>query len=697
MKRSLHITLLLLQSFLAVICSGREVLNQFQFEELVDHLNALNRENPARVAVEAAPALAFVDRHDSLRNRILLETALAPYDFLKRGYRNARHKLIKLLGPAIDSNQSGELVPLLRLAIADLARRNGEVRYGFNQMIDALKWVDGETSAEIRLRLLDEVARLNRSARLPAAALETLEHMAGFGNLDGFPDPLQLALRKARLHLVANQYEQLNTALAAVPDRFTSATHPRLIAEYWILHAWHSLATASPRQAGDYLDQAGKAMAGTPSPRLIAELKLLEAVLYKLNGSPEAVVEASLQAAESAYTAAAIPGRLGEALIQVVRIFGRQRMQDVPGGVLRALTKFTRNEENLLGYAEGMAAWAELLRRDGMATEALHKQQISTRRLRQFQARMDQLQTAWDRRSREVLFSFNPSWEVSVFYYILLTLLLLVIVLLLLSLKIWTQRHLNRRLADSVEKARYAEQAAEASNRLKSQFLANVSHELKTPMSGLVGMASLLDELLTDPMQRKYLATIRTCSENLVVLLNDLLDLGRIESGVLEVENKEFSPDSMIGHSLDLVTESASRKGLEMHLELGNGIPQTLIGDPIRIGQVLTNLLHNAIKFTESGSVALRADFERTIGTSGNLRIAIHDTGIGIAAEDLHTLFEPFNRLRSEGGRDSDGSGLGLAICKKLVELMGGSISARSEPGKGSCFTVLIPVKAGPA
>lgn len=687
------VALLLLQSILAIACAGRDVTPQVQFERLIHQLNQLNRHDPAAAASASAPAVALAGKHDPIRNRILLDAALAPSDSIRRGYQNARYKLTELLGPAMKSDAAHELVPVLRLAIADLAQRHGEVRYGFYQLLDALDWINKDTPDEIRVRLLDLVARLNQSARLPFAAMESLEQMAKLSKSDPVMGPSESKLRKAELLLDAGQYGPLKDLLAGIPSRFDPHTDPRLVAEYWLMHGWYSLATSQPSQTRDYLQQAEKVLQEGPSPRVSAELQVLAAVLAAINGAPESVVDSSLQAAGNSFAAAGIPGRFAELLIRIVHTRGDRQIRDVPPAILRALARFAHAEENLLRYSEGLAAWAELLRREGKIHEALHKQQQSTLRLGQFRAGMDTFQTEWGRRSGEVLFLIYPLWEVSVFYYILLTLSILAVVLLLLSLKIRTQRHVNRQLAESVEKARYAEQAAQASSRLKSHFLANVSHELKTPMSGVVGMASLLEELVSDPVQRKYLSTIRTCSENLLVLMNDLLDLGRMESGVVEVEVRGFSPVATIDYSMDVVRGKAAKKGLKLQSEIAPGMPETLIGDPTRIGQVLTNLLDNAIKFTASGSVTLRAGYERTIGAAGTLTVAIEDTGMGIFPDSLHTLFEPFNRVRAEGGRDLDGSGLGLAICKKLVELMGGSISARSRPDQGSCFTVILPVK----
>ena len=279
-------------------------------------------------------------------------------------------------------------------------------------------------------------------------------------------------------------------------------------------------------------------------------------------------------------------------------------------------------------------------------------------------------------------------------FYELLILLVFSGIVLVLWNRIRVQRHLNQQLEDSVEQAKTSEQAAEESNRMKSEFLANVSHEMKTPMGGIVGMASLLEELITDPQQRKYLATIRACSENLLVLMNDLLDLGRMESGVVEIESHPMEVRTAVGFSIEMVRQAAEEKGLALEWELAGAVPETVLGDSTRISQVLANLLTNAIKFTEDGSVQLRVHFQPTLGSSGNLVFTVSDTGPGIPPEKLETVFEPFHRGLQVTHHDPGGNGLGLAICRKLVDLMGGTLSARSEEGVGSDFTVTLPVRA---
>jgi signal transduction histidine kinase len=252
---------------------------------------------------------------------------------------------------------------------------------------------------------------------------------------------------------------------------------------------------------------------------------------------------------------------------------------------------------------------------------------------------------------------------------------------------------INDRLRESVEASRLAEEAAAQSNRLRRQFVSNVSHEVKTPMSGLVGMASILDELVTEPDHRKYVETIQTCSKNLLVILNDLLDLGRMESGRLEMESQPFKLADTFLYCEQVTGFEARRKGLDLTVKLDPDVPEVIYGDSTRLQQIIVNLLNNAIKFTDKGYVEARVNYEPVMPGSGTLRISVKDTGQGIVPELLSTVFEPFNQRQQEVDATS-GNGLGLAISQKLADLMGGVISVESVVDEGSTFTLSLPIEA---
>ena len=238
-----------------------------------------------------------------------------------------------------------------------------------------------------------------------------------------------------------------------------------------------------------------------------------------------------------------------------------------------------------------------------------------------------------------------------------------------------------------------ARTAAEAANRAKSEFLANMSHEIRTPLNGLLGMVQLLGYTPLNDEQKDYLKYIDICSNTLLSLISDILDLSRIESDKLVLEHAPFPLALTIRESLALHLASARQKNLALLADLPDDLPQEMIGDLLRFRQILLNLIGNAIKFTGHGTVVVRVRMVSQPDGSRWLQIDVEDTGIGISTVQQQQIFAPFTQADGSITRQYGGSGLGLAICKRLTALMGGTISVASEPGKGSCFTVLLPMR----
>ncbi|WP_445398834.1 response regulator [Zobellella sp. An-6] len=350
------------------------------------------------------------------------------------------------------------------------------------------------------------------------------------------------------------------------------------------------------------------------------------------------------------------------------RLWQRSQLYlNATGGLfLHALEEEAARLERLAGEALAPVLYSHRLFRDSLATLIRLRRQIAADDISALLHRKAVWQARADlRRDRLVLASS------------LVLLLIFSLGLLLLSVR-------NRQL-------RKASRASYSLAQAKTDFLANMSHEIRTPMNAIIGFSSLLQQTPLDAQQAEYLKKIKSSSDNLLLLINDILDLTKVEAGKLELEDIAFDLNEQLERLSGLFADMSEQKQLEVIINKSPEVPDRLYGDPLRLGQVLVNLVSNAVKFTERGEVVLTVSCRHE--PAPRLCFEVRDTGIGIVPEQLDKLFQSFTQVDASTTRKYGGSGLGLSICHHLVQLMDGSIRVWSLPGRGSTFTVSLPLR----
>jgi len=335
-----------------------------------------------------------------------------------------------------------------------------------------------------------------------------------------------------------------------------------------------------------------------------------------------------------------------------------------------------------------------------------------------FRVRGDNHDGIWDTKGTSFRLTVLPPWYRTWWFYALCVLAIGGGIVLYIQLLTDQKKRLERTVAQRTAELSKAKERAEHSEQVKQQFLANMSHEIRTPMNAIVGMSNALrrDRPADEATRQSYVDAIASSSENLLGIVNEILDLSKIEAGRLEMEKVAMEPRAVLDKLVEVMRYRAEEKGLKLEAVVSNEVPTTVEGDPTRLNQVLMNLVGNAIKFTEKGSIRISMEVANTVqvvpvasthradrnggsdagGEIIGIRCTVTDTGIGIAPDRLARVFDEFTQAESDHTRRFGGTGLGLTICKRLVEMQGGAISATSEVGKGSSFTFTVPYGYAP-
>lgn len=553
--------------------------------------------------------------------------------------------------------------------------------------------------AAAALLQLDSLPSLQLRVYQLGSCLNSVFELLELGRLvtDEFPVPdsirtrWPLAFNKVRAYRALDRGDlvALDQALDLGGEQMDADSPDWELAEYWLLRCWEALYLGSEPKFNHFVDELRQLATDSRPPRFRAEVLLLEAVGRALIDRNPVTDTEFLMVADGLFREATIPAGLPVRLLRLWREFGTRLPLPNYISLMQGLSALQESNEFPVLRAAALKVLADVRHLQDDSPSAYEMLSNSLEQRQRLRLDLRPLHATWTvavdaARQRQTSQREPFTWLYPlIFLLLLLSALLVVLILRRTRDEMESVRKLSRKEAEQTEKMQ------RLTEDLRRQFFANISHEIKTPLNGLLGMASLLDQFDLDPAQRKCVSTIHICAENLLVLINDLLDLSRLNSGDFPLDEAAFNFAEVRDYWVDLGRQITAGVGLELQIHVHGVLPAFLASDPVRISQIVLNLITHATRVTPVGAVILSISFRQDgmDSQTGNLEVAVEDCCGGLEPDHIASIFEPFS---SELSQDipARGNRLGLTISKQLAQRLGGSIHVENIPDKGCRFVL---------
>lgn len=649
--------------------------------------------DPLSMQFQATHARQMLTAEPDLDLSYQLRLALIPRVAFESGYSAARIKLDELAN-AIFSSDSGlqETTQIAWFeASIQLDYRYGYLERGLRELVSM-----GEKVAELPHR-----ADLRALAELYIYMVAALPRSGGFRQaVDSFPFAATVQhceichlLKLAQLFVALRDFERVDRYMEAAGQMLNRNTSPEQVAEYWWVRCWQALHANSRAKFEQFYTEFVVSAVLPENALWLAKIGFLE-LMGRLRWAPQSPIEAEeWQQLRRHYVRAGFPAGLHYHLILAREITGSV----IGDGFVERIQFPMRTGLALAGrpmlQLEVLQMESDIAMRRGNMHEAYWNLRRAIDLQRRLQTEMMEYEKRWQNLLPRLIQTEERQAEANYSgdYLIIFSLILLVLVLLL-ALRNHAQRDINARLFKAVKQSEAADQERLRNERLRKKFLANISHEIKTPMNGLIGMASLLEELVENGRQRRCVQAIRQCADNLMILMSDLLALAQLDSGDWEPDPVCFSLSAWAVQWHNYLNANAEKKGLTARFDMENTLQDVVLADPQIFTQILSKLVYNAVWSSENGEISVAVTMMPEGAEAGQitLEVSASEAVMGELGDD--TLFESMGHL-PEHAASTDGMGLGLSLCQRWVTLLGGTLTLHRQGKHGSAYRVRLPVR----